>query len=521
MKSVRIEGLRSLNDSGSIPIKPLTILLGENSSGKSTFLRTFPLLRQSLESNTRGPILWYGAFVDFGIFDDAVSKFSEDKVISFSFTLDALKLVNAVPQRHRRRAGIDNGDVTVKLSVTSDSKDKSTRIKAIDVTHENNHIEITYSRLGKITTLLSNDIDLTKFFQQALSFLSEKRYGLFPYIKFLDINDGYISPLSEFTNVALNDEIIRAVKPFLHAKTNRKDFLQRLLQMKVSNRSDFFNDLVEISDTVTWKKRISSLHPDSEIIKNIQAFIFSAQCPWMLLMTNYYISNELESVKYIAPLRATAERYYRSQDLSVTEVDFQGKNLAMFIRNLTETERSKYSEWLIDNFGFSLLVPYEGGHLSLRLQYEKSESSYNITDMGFGFCQILPIITQIWYSSIDKPQQRAIFSKKKSEYIVIEQPELHLHPRFQAKLVDAFVKVIQISKSGKSNLKLIIETHSETIINQIGHQISKSQISKDDVSVTLFEKKSPDHPSSIKLSSFNDDGFLVDWPWGFFEPEID
>jgi predicted ATPase len=38
MKEIRIEGLRSLKDSTYIPIKPLTILLGENSSGKSTFL---------------------------------------------------------------------------------------------------------------------------------------------------------------------------------------------------------------------------------------------------------------------------------------------------------------------------------------------------------------------------------------------------------------------------------------------------------------------------------------------------
>ncbi|MFN9361538.1 MAG: AAA family ATPase, partial [Pseudanabaena sp.] len=67
LQAVRIEGLRSLTDTGFIDIKPLTILVGENSSGKSTFLRFFPLLRQSLEANTAGPILWSG-FVDFGTY---------------------------------------------------------------------------------------------------------------------------------------------------------------------------------------------------------------------------------------------------------------------------------------------------------------------------------------------------------------------------------------------------------------------------------------------------------------------
>ena len=50
LQAVRIEGLRSLTDTGFIDIKPLTILVGENSSGKSTFIRFFPLLRECLKS---------------------------------------------------------------------------------------------------------------------------------------------------------------------------------------------------------------------------------------------------------------------------------------------------------------------------------------------------------------------------------------------------------------------------------------------------------------------------------------
>ena len=48
MDSIRVERLRCLADTGDIKIKPLTILLGQNSSGKSSFLRVFPLLKQSI-----------------------------------------------------------------------------------------------------------------------------------------------------------------------------------------------------------------------------------------------------------------------------------------------------------------------------------------------------------------------------------------------------------------------------------------------------------------------------------------
>lgn len=51
MDSIRIKNLRSLRDTEKISIKKLNILVGSNSSGKSTFLRVFPLLKQSFNKN--------------------------------------------------------------------------------------------------------------------------------------------------------------------------------------------------------------------------------------------------------------------------------------------------------------------------------------------------------------------------------------------------------------------------------------------------------------------------------------
>lgn len=58
LKSIRIENLRSLTDTGNIELKPLTILVGKNSVGKSTFARTFPLLRQTCEAQKS--LLYFG-----------------------------------------------------------------------------------------------------------------------------------------------------------------------------------------------------------------------------------------------------------------------------------------------------------------------------------------------------------------------------------------------------------------------------------------------------------------------------
>ena len=70
MRAIRLRSIRSLSDTGFVELRPLTILVGRNSSGKSTFLRILPLLRQSVEARTTGPIQWYGDYVDFGGFEE-------------------------------------------------------------------------------------------------------------------------------------------------------------------------------------------------------------------------------------------------------------------------------------------------------------------------------------------------------------------------------------------------------------------------------------------------------------------
>ena len=91
IKAVRIQNLRSLKDTGYIQIKPLTILLGTNSSGKSTFLRSFLLFTQSVNKRLRGPISWFDdALVDFGDFYTALNAEAKENgaPIRFSFRVE-------------------------------------------------------------------------------------------------------------------------------------------------------------------------------------------------------------------------------------------------------------------------------------------------------------------------------------------------------------------------------------------------------------------------------------------------
>ena len=108
----------------------------------------------------------------------------------------------------------------------------------------------------------------------------------------------------------------------------------------------------------------------------------------------------------------------------------------------------------------------------------------------------------------NKQQRRIIFS--------IEQPELHLHPALQNKLIKALAKIVSIGKETDLNISFIIETHSETIVNKLGRLVEKQQIERGDIQVLIFSKENPDTFSKIETSTFNEDGELTNWPVGFF-----
>ncbi|ENG8658040.1 AAA family ATPase, partial [Salmonella enterica subsp. enterica serovar Bareilly] len=127
-----IQNFRSFVDRTFIDIKPITVFVGKNSSGKSSLLRTFPLLRQSVEENTTGPILWYGRYVDFGDFTDVLSRNTENKEITFSFSLQVPPELTQRYAYYRFRDLADqNTDIDTELTVYS--KDKKTKTKAINI----------------------------------------------------------------------------------------------------------------------------------------------------------------------------------------------------------------------------------------------------------------------------------------------------------------------------------------------------------------------------------------------------
>ena len=100
----------------------------------------------------------------------------------------------------------------------------------------------------------------------------------------------------------------------------------------------------------------------------------------------------------------------------------------------------------------------------------------------------------------------------------MEQPELHLHPAMQAKIADTLIKTIDETRKAGQCAILVVETHSQALINRIGRRIREKKLGVDDVNILLFQKDDNMQNSIIKQISYTNEGQLRDWPYGFFDP---
>ena len=160
MKELQLKNIRSLKDTGLIPISPITLLVGENSSGKSTFLRIFPLLKQSIQKKTNGPILWAGDiddYVDFGSFEEAVTNDgSKSMCISFSFDV---RLDEVLPRYYWSLARFITYDeaIKVKYTIQIDKMGEEEREFVSSLSVELNNTLIQLERLQEADTAISVD----------------------------------------------------------------------------------------------------------------------------------------------------------------------------------------------------------------------------------------------------------------------------------------------------------------------------------------------------------------------------
>jgi len=181
---------------------------------------------------------------------------------------------------------------------------------------------------------------------------------------------------------------------------------------------------------------------------------------------------DVQKALSIAPIRIKPRRTYDE----ITE-DFspEGEHIPFVLSNLLDQESTRAT---VERFGVEsglytkLDVKRLGKQLSdpTQVMVTGSSRAVNLIDVGYGVSQVLPVIVQ---SILATPQT----------LLLVQQPEVHLHPRAQAALGSLFADLVV--KGGK---QFVVETHSDYIIDRVRMEVAKGTIRAEDVGILYLEK---------------------------------
>ena len=225
----------------------------------------------------------------------------------------------------------------------------------------------------------------------------------------------------------------------------------------------------------------------------------------------------------VAPLRAKPKRTYDP----VREIAGpEGEHIPMLMMRLDHKEKSRWQslhDGLVE-FGresglfTDIKVRRHGKQISDPFQLQvkvRSGSHANIMDVGYGVSQSLPILVDLMAQNGGSPTSPR--GRRNSRTFLLQQPEVHLHPKGQAELATLFAR----SKKVRGN-SFLIETHSDHIVDRLRILVRKKSLKPDDVSIIFFEPQR----NSVKVHSLSLDrnGNIADAPPGyrsFFLKETD
>lgn len=173
-----------------------------------------------------------------------------------------------------------------------------------------------------------------------------------------------------------------------------------------------------------------------------------------------------------------------------------------------------YIDDLLKNLGFlKRFSIYKNKDIGSIILINRNKKKYNLVDESSGLIQLLPIVLSSAISQTNMINKGKNI-KRIFRLLLIEQPELHLHPNIQSKLAELFC--ITLSEYSTK----VIETHSEHLIRKIQVLIARGELDKEKIGVYYFDIK--DSKTKIKEMEIDDNGlFKEDWPDGFFDDSID
>lgn len=562
LKSIEIENFKSYTEKQCIHFSDLSVLLGANSSGKSTALQALLIMKQTIECNSPDEeLLLSGKYVALGDFDDVISDPAKDY-----FSLAAV-----LEEAEKSENEVENDEFRITWRFERADDGISAVLTRLDIIYEN--LTLSFKRAGNIHHMYINEERSP--FSAVVNNLMMAEYCIHYDIEF---NNKLAELLNELSKVLLTKKITTVQTDQPVSLNEIENFYFKLMDRIQTNADERYSvssehgemakrlgDLLDrfgelelprfeaISRILPKELRLKMLelalsglndmqHVDN-IISKYEAYLLE------------YLNNEHNVADFegIFELGSNPFRLFDrdgGKKDNLTQLKFALDFYKSFLRNILsrvffvgpirETPKGLY------NIGFETIPKYVGPtgsyFASVLLHENKKEREYILPDRierctlsdalaawmihlnvasavdvdkrnSFGFSVSVENMVQVRSDIMNVgigtsqvlPVLISVLLSETNEILVFEQPELHLHPYSQSRLADMFT---EFCKHGR---KIILETHSEYFLLRLRYHIVKEQYSQDDTAVNFFQNKGGTKVTFANVSGFGN----IDYPEDF------
>ena len=505
------------NNFQSFSKKPITLVYGANSVGKSSVLHA--LLYMKFISHFKGLDLkkttLFGDKLDLGGFDEIVYKKDFNNSIEYSLIIDDKEEIDDLLSFPPFKKTYANTIKLLKIDIIFSKKSQKSKIDIVQKVYINN--ALLYSKHNSRITIDSVFQDHDQFIK-SLDIL----------IKYLDVEGfriQYIGPLRFYPNrneLKFNNLWLK-VTNFIKKYRNKITAFVYGSESAVENPIIFMDLQKNKLANFSIKNVFQDMFHNASEIKNFQPLVllikflilivlllllsiirlFDKPSKWIFLYLTYI------ETSYISFKQGFFSNIFRILFISNSQYNLSKKESKNMWLDLFQEEekREKLNKWLTNSNKLKSNYRLEKNRKELYFKDLQTNLKVHPREMGLGISQMLPIL----YSCL---------CTNRTE-VFIEQPELHLHPAAQSELADAFIQGVN-----ENNNRFMIETHSEHLLLRMMKRMRQThegtiedenlKLTPDDIAL-LYVDTDGENTYILELE-LDEDGTLLDpWPGGFFE----
>lgn len=551
LHALRVGNFKAFADTQRIPLKPITLIFGPNSAGKSSFIHSLALAHEAQFGREKRSLSRLdvhhtdvgGSAIDLGGFRQYVHRGQMHKRVEWGAEMKVSELAAGKDKRLAQLlAAVEVVTLNIALGIELDDQDRpkpgaTPRVESIELAGDGAEL-LRMSRRrsdGQGSTLrLDRLASEHAVFRQVLKAIVESATTseeMRPE-DFDGINEAIAQLLPELvirvdqffpTAVDLPKTDGAELSPvsmlFPVSKGNRKDDIAQAVRFYLPRT---LNDLIKgLAEALASElKQLQYLGPLRSFPPRHLAFAEHEDANWYAGggyawdvvrrddAVREAVNGWLGSSKLKTPYKLVVRSLVALDQLQapLEEGLERLQDEGLDVEHEEETRHTLGGSWPVikdvEAAANGLLTGLETSEADrireLVLVDQRTNTVVTHRDVGIGISQVLPVLVMAYGSQ--------------GKLLAMEQPEIHLHPALQAELGDVFIE----AALGSRQNTFILETHSEHLILRLMRRIREGKISPDDVGVVFVE---PLERGSrfIELRIDEEGDFIDEWPGGFFE----